>query len=64
MSAKAGWNWLINSRKWHYFGTDGRSLCGKFMILGGNRDASEEDTPSPDNCKECFKKRQKMAVTA
>jgi hypothetical protein len=62
MAKKAGWNWLVNSRKWHFFALDGRSLCGKFMILGSNEDSSQEDKPSsPDNCKACLKKRQNIA---
>ena len=32
---KEGWTWLINSRKDHYF-RDGKSLCGKWMVLGSN----------------------------
>lgn len=57
--AKAGWNWLQNSRKWHWFGTDGRSLCGKFATLGSNDDAEQDDRfGSRDNCKACENKRR------
>jgi hypothetical protein len=59
---KAGWNYLINSRKWHYFGKDGRSLCGKFLVFS-NADAQTEDKlGSPDNCSGCKKKREKELV--
>jgi hypothetical protein len=55
---KAGWNWLTNSKKWHYFGENGRSLCGRYMVFV-NDDAEADDTESPDNCAECWKRRQK-----
>lgn len=49
--ATEGWNWLHNSRKWHYF-ADGRSLCGKWMTLGTNADAEQGGDASSDNCRE------------
>ncbi len=63
MASKAGWNWLINSRKWHWFGLDGRSLCGKYLTFGSNADAETEDKiNSSDNCAVCKRKRQAEAV--
>ena len=47
-----GWNWLSNSRKWHYF-RDGRSLCQQYMLLGSNADAQTGNDMSPDNCAAC-----------
>jgi hypothetical protein len=51
----AGWNWLFNSRKWHYFEKDGRALCRRFLILGSNLDAKQGGDDSPDNCAGCRK---------
>lgn len=58
---KEGWNWLRNSKKWHYFGEDGHSLCGRFMVFS-NSDAKTGNDNSPDNCKACIKKLQKRKV--
>lgn len=47
-----GWKHLLNARKWHYFGSDGRSLCNSWLTLSlsgfeqGNND-------SLDNCVQC-----------
>lgn len=51
---KAGWNWLINSTKWHWFDEDGRSLCKNFMVLS-NESAEIGNDESKDNCKACIK---------
>lgn len=59
---KPGWNWLSNSRVWHYFDSDGRSLCGRYMVFS-NEDAKSEDIESPDNCKKCYEKRSKAKET-
>ena len=56
---KVGWNWLTNSKKWHYFQSDGRALCGRYMVFR-NDDANEEDISSSDNCAECWRRRQKI----
>lgn len=54
---KEGWAWLYNSRVWHYF-RDGRSLCGRWMNLGGTEfDSSPEGHDR--NCAACLLKRQK-----
>src|SRR3990167_5269089 len=42
MIRKAGWNWLMNATKWHYFKEDGRSLCGRWY-LPNNDEAQTED---------------------
>jgi len=61
---KAGWNWLFNSRKWHFFDEDGRSLCGRFMTLGSNADAETIDRfGSTDNCGRCERKRRDIVVS-
>lgn len=51
-----GWKWLINATKWHYF-VDGRSLCGKWMVLTMNG-ADDSNHDSPDNCAACRRKRK------
>ena len=54
---KEGWTWLTNSKKWHYF-IDGRSLCGRFMVLG-RPELEQGNNNSSDNCKACVKKLEK-----
>lgn len=58
-----GWNWLFSSRKWHYFTADGRSLCKRFMIFGPNTGAEQGGDASPDNCKECSRRRHRIIVS-
>lgn len=53
--AKAGWNWLWNAKKWHYFKEDGRSLCGRWATFGSNADA-EGYKESSDNCAGCVRR--------
>ena len=52
---KEGWARLFNSRKDHYY-RDGKSLCGKWMILGSN---SLEKGMSNNACSACKKKLEK-----
>jgi hypothetical protein len=52
-----GWTWLINSKKWHYF-VNGRSLCGKFGLIG-RPELEQGNDDSPDNCTACRKKLKK-----
>lgn len=54
-----GWKMVINSPKAHYF-LDGRSFCGRWMNLG--HDGFEDfNHHLVDNCKQCMKKRDKIA---
>ena len=57
---KEGWNWLLNSGKYHYF-RNGQSLCGRWGILSNG--GIDENHPDDDyeNCKTCMKilKREK-----
>jgi hypothetical protein len=48
-----GWGYLLQSRKWHYFGTDGRSLCGRYLMLNCTLETGNDN--SPDNCPPCVK---------
>jgi len=52
-----GWTWLWNSRKRHYF-LDGRSLCGRFLLLG-HPELKHSNDDSPDNCTACRRKLAK-----
>ena len=54
---KKGWNWLINSRKQHYF-VEGRSLCGRWLCLGN--DYTDDPDPRYDCCKGCEKKLKRV----
>lgn len=54
MKLTEGWTWLHNSTRWHYF-DEGRSLCGKWMILSCDNLEIGNDN-SPDNCAACGKK--------
>lgn len=57
---KAGWNWLLNARKWHYFHEDGRSLCGKWWMMGHNDDAKPEaEVREISRCAECKRRLAK-----
>jgi len=52
---REGWTWLWNARKDHYF-RNGRSLCGRWMCLGGDF----YDFPDPHTaCATCMKKLEK-----
>lgn len=59
------WKWPASAQKAHVF-IDGRSLCGKWMVLSdANSDAvSETDTLGRDDCSPCFKKAQRMGLIA
>lgn len=61
-SLTEGWNWLVNSTKWHYF-RGGRSLCGGWLGLG-LMDYEQGNDGSPDNCKACRKKLEKEKLAA
>ncbi|MDD5013584.1 MAG: hypothetical protein PHW73_00595 [Atribacterota bacterium] len=50
---KEGWNYLFNSKYWHYF-RDGKSLCGKWAIFS-MKDVEQGNDDSPDNCPKCRK---------
>jgi hypothetical protein len=52
-----GWHWLENSSKWHYFGDDGRSLCGRWATFDKKPENFEQGADSSsDNCVACAKK--------
>lgn len=45
-----------SSSKYHFFGKDGRSLCGKYGRLLGLPEVFDENDESADNCAACKKK--------
>jgi len=49
-----GWGDTVYSRKWHFFGPNGFSLCGRFMKL--THELAMYNHDSPDNCAACRKK--------
>lgn len=57
---KQGWNYMVNSPKWHYF-IEGRSLCDRWLGLGlsGFDDDPLSDN-HPSNCAVCAKKVAKL----
>ena len=52
-----GWGWPGASKKAHYFNQNVMSLCGGWMFTGELEDSEHQ---SPDNCKSCMKKRDKL----
>ena len=68
MSArKQGWKFLLAvnggwSRKAHFF-KDGQSLCGSHLAFS-DEGLEDSNHKSPDNCKACSKKRDKLEETA
>jgi len=50
-----GWFWPFNSKKAHYFAEpdNKRSLCGRWMRLGGPEQLEDNGHTSPDNCALC-----------
>jgi hypothetical protein len=61
-----GWNWLYDSKKWHYFTVDGKSLCGKWL-LGWRAESQQGDDDAPENCGTCrrlLRKRKMLPATS
>ena len=54
---KRGWGFPLNSKKAHYFDNDMICLCRRWMFRG---ELFDEKHDSPDNCKECMKRRLKI----
>ena len=55
---KEGWTWVENSKKWHYFQSDGRSLCGKFGLFRTMNGSLEDGSAVSDGmkCAACKRK--------
>ncbi len=55
-SLTEGWS-PTRGCKWHYFTTDGRSLCLRWGFNTAPRDQGNDDSPS--NCAECRRRLAK-----
>ena len=51
-----GWGEVQGGRKYHYFTSSGRSLCGRYLYLGSPEFLYDEKHNHPDNCATCKKK--------
>ncbi len=57
-----GWAEVAGSRKFHYCGPDGRSLCGRYGFLGFTQaDLSDKWHEHPLNCSVCKKKQAALS---
>lgn len=60
-----GWVDLANSRKYHYVGADGRSLCGRWLYLGKLFTPDEQfRCHRLDECVPCRRSLTKRAAKA
>ena len=57
---RTGWGPAANSRKWHYYGQDGMSLCRKYAWLGPSDSLDDSNHESSDNCAACRRKKLKQ----
>ena len=58
-----GWGGLVNARNAHYFTSDGRSLCGRWLTFSTPRWESNQSLgtePTNGTCKTCWKRRAKI----
>ena len=46
-----GWGFSPVSTRWHYFDSDGMSLCKKVGFFQGETEQGNDD--SPENCAKC-----------
>lgn len=59
--APQGWARLGQSRKFHYYAPDGRSLCGRYLALTEDPAAFEDTSHQhADNCAECQRRKLKQ----
>ncbi len=61
---KEGWGSILNASKAHYFGLDGRSLCGRWAIFTKPEwESDQERGTKPDSatCAACWKKAPEKA---
>lgn len=58
-----GWYGPPGSRRWHWIGTDGRSLCGKWFVLAWSSGLVNVSPGNPDgDCAACTAARVKAAA--
>jgi hypothetical protein len=62
MTARSqGWGTVAGANAAHYFGADGRSLCGRWLAIGvprwaGNQTRGPEPRRNDGTCKACWRK--------
>ena len=59
---KQGWDRPEDARKWHYFGEDRRSLCGRWAMLWGIQPYPKHLIDERQICVACDKKREKVLL--
>lgn len=65
-SRTEGWGSVVNAAAAHYFGPDGRSLCGRWAAWGAPRWETQqkrgaEPKRGDATCKACWKKAPEVA---
>ena len=56
-----GWDLVGHgTAKWHWFGLDGRSLCGKWANMTWNTLQPDAEVHPLERCAACHKKREKI----
>ena len=62
MNNVKGWVQPHLARKYHWFGADDRSLCGRWAWWGqGQDDTKVGESPGPDDCVVCWKRAPRPA---
>jgi hypothetical protein len=59
---REGWAMPANARRFHYYGADSRSLCGRWVILGGQREA-DTGRDGTEDCAECARRMRKRRAS-
>lgn len=64
---KTGW-WnprpMSSSSRFHYFGEDSRSLCGKWAHFGPGTDLDPSMDAHSENCADCKRRKSKLNAAA
>lgn len=61
MPTEQGWgnpNPFSSRTKFHYYGSDGRSLCGRYLRFAGRPELEEGMDDHSDNCATCRRKKK------
>ena len=66
---EGAWRCPIGARKFHFYGLDSRSACGKYAILFGLADPPHEDESlfgreGPDDCRGCRREVDRIQAWA
>lgn len=57
-----GWLLLSNASKLHYFNSDGRSICGRWMTFVRDIAASAVESPRGESCCQACARRRLKAI--